>query len=237
MGRVSRNHYTAVDVTNAMIKKDVISSSMLFNNLPAEQLDAILAIGKEKHFDKGEVIFFEGDPGHGFFVVISGQVKIFKVSDIGKEQILHIFGPGDIFGEVPVFYGNPFPASAKSLLATTVMFFPRDAFVELLEGNCAIALAMLGVLARRLRIFTEQIEYLSLKEVPARLAGYLLYLQKTQKNHDVVELEISKGHLASLLGTSPETLSRIFKKMTEEKLISVQGRTIILLDKTGLEKQ
>jgi CRP/FNR family transcriptional regulator len=94
---------------------------------------------------------------------------------------------------------------------------------------------MLAVLSLRLRRFTMQIENLSLKEVPARLAGYILYLLKEQGREDNVELEISKGQLASLLGTIPETLSRIFAKMTEEGLIEVVGRRINVLDRRGLE--
>ena len=93
---------------------------------------------------------------------------------------------------------------------------------------------MLAVLSLRLRRFTSQIESLSLKEVPARLAGYLMYLSEEQGNTDVIELEISKGQLASLLGTIPETLSRIFAKMSEEGLIAVDGRTIRIMDHTGL---
>jgi CRP/FNR family transcriptional regulator, dissimilatory nitrate respiration regulator len=86
----------------------------------------------------------------------------------------------------------------------------------------------------RLRRFASQIESLSLKEVPARLAGYLLYLSEEQSNAEAIELEISKGQLASLLGTIPETLSRIFAKMSEEGLIAVEGRIIRILDRDGL---
>ena len=144
------------------------------------------------------------------------KVKIYTVSTAGKEHILHIFGEGEPFGEVPVFYGQPFPASAEALLKTQTLFFPRDRFIHLIEANPSIALSMLAVLSMRLRIFANQIESLSLKEVPARLAHYLMYLSKEQGNTDVIELEISKGQLASLLGTIPETLSRIFAKMSDE---------------------
>ena len=99
-----------------------------------------------------------------------------------------------------------------------------------METNPSIALNMLAVLSMRLRRFASQIESLSLKEVPVRLANYLIYLSKEQGNNEAVELDISKGQLASLLGTIPETLSRIFAKMTEEGLIRVNGRTISLLD-------
>jgi CRP/FNR family transcriptional regulator len=95
---------------------------------------------------------------------------------------------------------------------------------------------MLAVLSMRLRQFTVQVENLSLKEVPARLAGYLIYLAEEQGSDDSVTLEISKGQLASLLGTIPETLSRIFAKMSSQGLIEVRDRTIRMLDLKSLEE-
>lgn len=217
-----------------MEKREIISSSLLFEGLPADQIDVLAAIAKEKAYGKGATIFFEGDLSIGFYMVGQGKVKIFKVSPAGKEHILHIFGPGEPFGEVPVFHGHPFPATAEAIVKTKTIFFPRKDFVDLVEKNPSIALNMLAVLSFRLRRFASQIENLSLKEVPARLAGYLLYLKEEQKGSDLLELDISKGQLASLLGTIPETLSRIFAKMSDEGLIEVDGRKIKLLDIEGL---
>ena len=188
-----------------------------------------------KRYGKGVSIFFEGDPGIGFYMVASGKVKIFKMSFDGKEQILHIFGPGEPFGEVPVFHGNPFPANAETLAESEVLFFPRTEFVGLITANPSLALNMLAVLAMRLRRFATQIENLTLKEVPGRLASYLHYLMEEQQRQDKVVLDIPKGQLASLLGTSSETLSRIFSKMTEEGLIRVEGKTIFILDSEAIE--
>jgi CRP-like cAMP-binding protein len=213
-----------------MEKIQVIGSSLLFEGLPQQQIEDIANIAVEKNIGRGETIFFEGDRGIGFYMVGEGKVKIYKVSPSGKEHILHIFGAGEPFGEVPVFHGQPFPATAQALAKTRVIFFPRDRFVTLVEANPAIALNMLAVLSMRLRRFASQIENLSLKEVPARLADYLVYLSKEQGGMDEVELDISKGQLASLLGTIPETLSRIFAKMSDEGLIRVNGRKITLLD-------
>jgi CRP/FNR family transcriptional regulator len=105
----------------------------------------------------------------------------------------------------------------------------------LISGNPSLALNMLAVLSRKLRQFTVQIENLSLKEIPARLASYILYLADEQRNEEVIELTISKGQLASILGTIPETLSRIFAKLSGRGLIRVDGRKITLLDRNGLE--
>jgi CRP/FNR family transcriptional regulator len=220
-----------------MDKRELISSSTLFGGLPPEQQEAVAKIAVTKTFGKGEAVFFEGDPGNGFYMVAEGKVKIFKMSWAGKEQILHIFGPGEPFGEVPVFHGQPFPANAETLMKTVLIFFPRDRFIALVHENPSLALNMLAVLSMRLRRFVDQIENLSLKEVPERLAGYLLYLREEQGGKDSVELEISKGQLASLLGTIPETLSRIFARMSEEGLIAVEGKKIRLLNLQALQER
>ena len=216
-------------------KIDILSETPLFSGLPENQLREIEQIAIDKLFKKGESIFIEGDDGNGFYVVVEGRIKIYKVSSEGKEQILHIFGTGEPFGEVPVFTGKPFPANAESLVKSRLLFFPRKAFVDLISENPSLALNMLAVLSTRLRRFTVQIENLSLKEVPSRLAAYLIYLAEEQERKDSVKLHISKGQLASLLGTIPETLSRIFAKMSAQNLIQVTGRDISLIDLAGLE--
>ena len=217
------------------MNKTIASQSILFKDLPAHHLDNVLKIAVEKPLEKGEHIFSEGDPGSGFYIVVEGQIKIYKLSMEGKEHILHIFGPGEPFGEVPVFSGDVFPASAEAVKKSRVLFFPRDRFIALITEDPTLALNMLAVLSKRLRQFTVQIENLSLKEVPGRLAGYLLLLAEEQQNPSEITLHISKGHLASFLGTIPETLSRILKKMSEQALIQVNGRKIKILDLEGLE--
>lgn len=214
---------------------DIISGIPLFSGLPDDQLQAIEQIALEKHVNKGETIFTEGDEGKGFFVVINGRVKIYKVSAEGKEQILHIFGSGQPFGEVPVFAGQQFPANAQAISKARLLFFPRTAFVDLITENPSLALNMLAIMSIKLREFTIQIENLSLKEIPARLASYLIYLADEQQNETFITLTISKGQLASILGTIPETLSRIFAKLSSQNLIRVEGPKITLLDRDGLE--
>ncbi len=211
-------------------KEKIIQSSMLFKGLSEELLHRVSRISREKTFKRGETIFFEGDEATGFYMVSKGKVKIFKMSMDGREQILHIYGPGEPFGEVPVFHGQPFPANAVTMISSTLLFFPREEFVDLVRDTPTLALSMLAMLSLRLRRFAAQVESLSLKEVPSRLAAHLVYLTEEQKRTDKVVLDIPKGQLASLLGTSPETLSRIFAKMSEEGVIRVDGKTIALLD-------
>jgi CRP/FNR family transcriptional regulator, dissimilatory nitrate respiration regulator len=213
---------------------DLLSAIPLFEGLPPDQQQELAAISLEKRFKRGQTIFSEGDPGAGFFVVSSGKVKIYKLSFEGKEQILHIFGPGEPFGEVPVFEGRRFPAHAVALEDSSFLFFPRQAFIDLIRNNPSLALSMLAVLSRRLRRFAALVDDLSLKEVPARLAAHLLYLSNEQDGSDSVRLDIPKGQLAALLGTIPETLSRILAKMTKQGLVEGDGPRITILDRDVL---
>jgi CRP-like cAMP-binding protein len=207
----------------------------LFAGLLREQYEALARVGVRRSYRKGERLFSEGDEGTGFYVVLAGRVKIFKVSVEGKEQILHFVGPGESFGEVSVFTGQGFPADAVAAVQTSVCFFPRAAFSALIRRDPALAMNMLAQLSRRLRQFADLIEDLSLKEVPGRLAKYLLYL--SGKDGDgALELDVSKGQLASLLGTIPETLSRILAKMNRQRLIRSHGAQIRILDRRGLEQ-
>jgi CRP/FNR family transcriptional regulator len=213
---------------------DLLGGSLLFGGLDREQLQAILRIAVPQKYQREEMIFAEGDAGRGFFILVEGMIKIFKLAPEGKEQILHIFGPGEPFGEIPVFTGQPFPANAQALAASRALFFPRQRFVALISGNPSLSLNMLALLCLRLRQFTIQVENLSLREVPARLAAYLRLAREEQRQAQRVTLPFSKGQLASLLGTIPETLSRIFARMSAQGLIAVNGREIAILDDRGL---
>ena len=215
---------------------ELIRAMPLFSGLSHEHLTEIMAISEKKTYKKGELIFSEGDVGKGFYVVEAGKVKIFKLSFGGKEQILHIYGQGKPFGEVPVFEGKNFPASALALINTELLFFPRVDFVNLISKNPSLSLNMLAVLSRRLREFTVMVENLALKEVPARLASYLLVLSTEKGNSNVVTLPVSKNQLAGLLGTTPETLSRIFNRLSGENLIEVDRAQITILDFDGLSE-
>jgi CRP/FNR family transcriptional regulator len=212
-----------------------VSSIPLFEELPVGQIEELTMIMEDQVFNRGRIVFSEGDKAIGFYVVISGRVKIFKLSPDGKEQILHMFGPGEPFGEVPVFTGQVFPANAEAMEKSRVFFFPRDLFVDLIKKNPSIAMNMLAILSKRLHKFTNLIDDLSLKEVPGRLAAYLVYMSGEKKGSKNLELNITKTQLASLLGTIPETLSRILGKMSKQGLIELHGRQIELLDREGLE--
>lgn len=216
---------------------DQIAAIPLFEGLPPEQLKELARIVVTKAIKRGQTIFSEGDEGTGFYVLTSGRAKIFKLAPDGKEQILHLPSPGEPFGEVPVFSGERFPAYAGALEDSQALFFPRPAFVDLIRKNPTLSLNMMAILARRLRGLTTMIEDLSLKEVPGRLAAHFLYLSERKEGSGELRLDISKNQLASLLGTIPETLSRILARMTKEGLIETTGqRQIRILDRAGLEE-
>jgi len=216
------------------IKKH-LSQVDLFNGLSSGQLDSLARIVSDREYRKGQVVFSEGDEGTGFYLVVTGRVKIYKVSPDGKEQIMHIFGPGQPFAEVPVFEGSRYPANAETMAPSKLFFFPKQAFVKLIHENPSLAMNMLASLSQRLKQFSYLIESLSLKEVPGRLASYLLYLSDKHGSIDAFQLDIPKSQLASFLGTIPETLSRIFTKMGGRELVRVDGPQVTILDRSGLE--
>ncbi|MDR3555978.1 MAG: Crp/Fnr family transcriptional regulator [Syntrophobacteraceae bacterium] len=212
-----------------------ISKFPFFNGLPAQQIDELAKICLEQSYERGREIFSEGEAAEGFHLVTAGKIKVYKLSLDGKEQILHIFGPGEMAGEVPVFAGGNYPANAQAIEAARTLFFPRTSFMALVHREPAIAVSLLAVLSQRLRFFTHMIEDLSLKEVPGRLAAHLIYLGARSRTGETLELDITKTQLASLLGTIPETLSRILARMAQQEIISVEGRKIRVLDREALE--
>lgn len=214
---------------------EILAQISLFSGLSPQQLEELAMIVTDQEFKKGQTIFSEGDDGVGFYVVVTGLVKIFKLSWEGKEQILHIFGPDEPFAEVAIFIGSPYPANAEALQNSRVFFFPRQSFSDLIGKNPSLAMNMLASLSLRLKKFANMIENLSLKEVPARLAAHLLYLSEQQGKRDKLRLNIAKTQLASLLGTIPETLSRILAKMDKQNLIGLDGPSITILDREKLE--
>jgi len=209
----------------------------IFHGLPPEQLTALAKIAVLQFYQAGETIFWQGDPPKGFFLVRSGKVKVFKMSPTGKEQILQFFESGANFAEVPAFDGEPFPASATAMENSELVLFARSRFLELLYSEPTLAVNLLAIFARHLRHFTWLIEDLSLREVPGRLASYLLQLSQQQENLDQVVLEVTKTQLAALLGTIPETLSRGFHKLAKEGLITIKGNIIQLRDRAGLAEK
>ncbi|RUM92427.1 MAG: Crp/Fnr family transcriptional regulator [Thermodesulfatator sp.] len=216
--------------------RQLLEACFLFRGLPEKALENIHAIGTINRFRQKQNIFMEGEPADGFHIIMSGRVKIFKLSSEGREQILHLFGPGEPFGEAAVFAGDVFPANAMATEDTETFYIPRKRFVFLLEQDPSLAMNLLAIFSKRLMRFARMIGDLSLKEVPGRVATYLLILMNRQQTQQLVTLDMTKTQLASLLGTIPETLSRIFARMQKNNIIKVRGRQIEILDMAALQK-
>ena len=216
-----------------MNNKRTLDKVNLFSGLSEEQLEKLARIAVPKKFACAEQIFVSGENARGFYSIEHGKVKIYRESLSGKEQIIHIFTAGEIFGEVPVFQGSSYPASAITLKESTLLYFSRERFERIIKEDPELAMGMLALLSGRLRQMVNQVAALSLEEVPGRLATYLLLLRSTQ-NSDKLALDLPKGQIAAYLGTIQETLSRVFKKMSQQGLIKVSHRTIEIIDERSL---
>jgi len=215
--------------------RDILTKSQLFGGLPEEHLAEVEKIAVERRYEKGEVIFADGDEGIGFYLIASGSVNVYKLSPDRKEQILHIVKEGETLGAVPVFSGKSFPANARAITRSHLLFFDRQRFVRMITGKPSLTMNLLALLAMRLREFTLQVENLSLREIPGRLAAHLLHLSREQGDRDVVALNLSKARLANLLGTGPESLSRALGALKRKGLVEEDGPRLRLLDRDRLE--
>ena len=153
---------------------ELLQQSALFSELDGEEIRALREIVSYRELERGQILFFEGDPAAGFFVLLSGSMRIYKSSAEGREFTLHRIAPGQMFAEAAIFKGRAYPANCIALEASVVAFFPKTDFVNLVKQTPTIALKIIGGLSAWLREFTIKIENLSLKDVPARLATFLL---------------------------------------------------------------
>jgi CRP/FNR family transcriptional regulator len=217
---------------------ETLRKAPLFATLPDEDLRRVAAIAVSRRYARKETVFREGDRADGFFVVASGKVKVFKLSDEGKEQVLHVLDPGQSFAEAAIFEGGGYPASAEALDDSELLLLPKHAFVDLLEKNPKVAVRMLASLSRWLKRMTDLVESLSLRDVETRLVFYLSEELKIrgipQRDGATLELPVSKNVLAARLGTVPETFSRTLKKLQDEGRIAVRGKQIRILSAARL---
>ena len=215
---------------------DVLAGLELFSSLTGQQRKKLAALCVVKPAEKGALLFSEGETAHGLYVMLTGKVKIFRVGPDGREVVLHVFGVGEMFGEVAVFQGRAFPANAECLEAGRTLFLPRSALVDALAEDPSLAMGLLASLSRRLRGFVNKIESLTLMETPQRLAAYLLHFSEENGGVESFHLDVSKALLAGLLGTARETLSRCLARMVEQEYIALEGRKVRILDKEALRR-
>ncbi|MDD3925207.1 MAG: Crp/Fnr family transcriptional regulator [bacterium] len=218
-------------------KIKLLKKCNLFSGLEEDQLDELSGISRIAEYEAGDGIFNAGDPAAGLFFLVSGSVKIYRLSIDGREQILHIIRPGEPFGEVAVFHGGTFPAGAEATARSIVISISRQDFIDAIARHPALSLGMLATLSLRLRSFADLVEDLSLKEVSARLAKHILDLSVRAGGTDRVVTEGCRKELAARLGTAGETLSRTLSRMKEQSIITVKGcRQINIINRRRLEE-
>lgn len=208
-----------------------VQNTRLFAAVPPEMLGPVLQAVVQKNFAARQVIFSQDDPCNGFYLLLQGAVKLFKISPDGREHILHIIEPGETFAEAAMFSGGTFPANAESIRPCSLLLFRKEPFISVVESDPKLAVKLLGGMSMWLRRLVDQVEALALKDAGARLAKHLLEARK----ENTVRLKAPKAAVASHLAMSPETLSRLFLRMETRGILQVEGATIHILNPTALE--
>jgi CRP-like cAMP-binding protein len=212
---------------------ELLRSLPYFRPLDQDTLISIATLAVRRAYQPDKVIFLEGEPCAGLFVVHSGHVKIYKVSPEGREQILTIIGPRDSFNDVAVFDGGSNPASAQAMDALELCVIERPALVSLFDRHPKLAQAVVAVLAARCRMLVGMVEDLSLKSVAGRLAKLLL--DQAAQGQDAVPL--TRQQMAARLGTIREMVSRALRELEDAGLVRRDGRQIVITDRVALERR
>jgi len=212
----------------------------LFAELTKEELAYLADRAVPRRFGPGQLIHSEGDNCTGFWIIESGRVRMFTTSPNGREQVLAIEGPGTSIGELPVFDGGKYPASAASVKESSLLFISKEGFQSLCMKHPGVALKILRTIGRKLRGLIAVIEDLSFSTVRGRLIGMLVGLAREgrQTPHGlVVTLPSNNQELAARLGTVRELVSRNFSRLQEEDLIRMEGRNVVIFDLKRLQKE
>ncbi len=218
----------------------VLRSVPLFSALDDDDLHEMSAHCAVTRLPKGRVIFCDGDAYHGFYVVIAGSVKVYKLTKGGRETVLHVIRPGNTLAEIPMFTGSGYPAHASTLEPSTLLCVSKHGFLASLRSRPDLALKMFAGLSRRVRDLGEQLERITSLDVRTRLLRWLADEYESQKGATVVPmvtLNVPKSVLAAQIGTIVETLSRTLKRLEGEGLIRVVRRRIFIEDLTRLRAE
>ncbi len=208
-----------------------------FASLDDEVLGAVAAVAHERRYASDEIIFLEGEPCAGLFVVQSGRVKIFKTSPEGREQSLHFVEPGRSFNDVAVLDGGPNPATVMAVEPTVCLVIDRDAMVRLVQTYPALAMAVIKSIAARARHLVGLVEDLSFRSVQARLAKLLLEQAQASGRRDQVPRLMTQQEMAARLGTVREVVGRALRALEHRGIIRIQRHRIVILDREELERQ
>jgi CRP/FNR family transcriptional regulator, dissimilatory nitrate respiration regulator len=209
----------------------------LFGELSDDDIERVARYTRERQLAKGEMLFQRGDQAHGFYFVVSGQVKLAFSSAQGNEKVVEVIGPQQSFGEAVMFMSRPYPVFAEALVDSRLLHIGQSVVSELIDQDSSFARKLLAGMAIRLHSMVRDVETYSLRSSTQRVIGYLL--QQSDEAGDggaEFDLAISKQVIASRLNLTPETLSRIFHDLSEAGLISVRGKHITLHDPARLAR-
>jgi CRP-like cAMP-binding protein len=210
---------------------ELVREFPFFAGLDAAMYGEILACGHLMRYAKGEPLFFEGEVSKGLFIVHTGAVKIYKLAENGREQILAIQRPGESVAELPLFDHGLYPASAAALEDSEVFVIPADPFMALLARNPQVSQAIIAALARRMRKLVELVGDLSLRQVRGRLARFLL--EEARERHSF-RLALTNEELAARVGSVRDVVSRTLNALQTDGLIRLHGREVTILDADGM---
>ncbi len=218
---------------------EALRHSVLFRRLKQDDRQRLAAVAAVRAFDKGEMLFSEGDESDLMFTVLTGRVKVFKTTPRGTDVILELFGPGDPVGAVAVYESRPYPASAVALEPTSCLVVPRQAFFSMLESYPTMVRGLLVGLTHRLVELTNRLTELSGGRVEGRLARFLLKLATDigqRRDEGVfIPLALSRQELADMIGTTIETSIRIMSRWGKDAIVRTDKDGFVILDRAALE--
>jgi CRP-like cAMP-binding protein/CheY-like chemotaxis protein len=202
-----------------------------------EELSTLSENRKERSYKKKEVIFYEGDHAGAIYFVSSGKVRTYKINDDGKEYSVDLHGPGDFMGHLSVLEGDEYMESAEAMEAAEILKIPKEDFTELLFKNRDVSQSFIKMLARNVLVKEEKLLNLAYDSVRKRVADSLIELKQkyNEENGENFEIGISRNELASMVGTSTETLIRTLSDFKEEGLIGISGSRIKIIKPSELE--
>jgi CRP/FNR family cyclic AMP-dependent transcriptional regulator len=219
--------------------REVLRATPLFSVLDGAELSSLAARCGIRSYAPGEILFHEGEPCSGLYIVVTGRVRIFKTSPSGREQVLAVEGPGASVAELPVFDGGPYPASASALEKTDALFVSRADLRAICLEKPEVSLKLLQVVGARLRRLVGIIEELSFTTVRHRLISWLLRQARSEGRRTerglAFPLNASHQELAAQIGTVRELVSRNLARLQAQNFIEISGREITILDQEGLE--
>jgi len=208
----------------------------LFAGLTDAEVQALAQRAVERRFAPDEMLFWEGEACTGIFLIIQGNVKIFKTSPGGREMMLALESAPSTVAELPLFDGGPFPASVRAVGAVTTLFVNKTDFQQVCRQYPDVALKLLAVVGRRLRHLVAVVEAMTFGSVTQRLAR--LIVEASQQSGSLsFDLPLTHQELASRLGTVREVVSRNLARFRAQGLIRIEGRQIQILDRAGLESE